>query len=588
MGKKTIYNPLLEEGFQEVYVAPDTFTANDTSLNLLSKEPLFQHLRKLDNNLDYTSTNQIVTKIENGVETNLIDTKFLDPTSAWVEDYPFVNTNNWIQTTSDLTLIYRRRVLFSQPFRSLTLEYNDAFDQNSGITGFFTLTDFTAGFALNAFYGADTRFIDVNLGNGIFRIVVVKNTDNSLSIVSTNLASTVFGSIKNVFINGLPCDPIKPTYNEEVDTDIKPINITTNQTRLSAGYYDLNGTINISLRDEVGVWIFDNSANNWATNPATFTRNALETYKVEGVDTIAPFIADVSGKSFKIIKTEVGGAFKVYAENTPTVPATFTPNGGWNPTTQATFFNTATNKVNGNSFFVYRVTGTATLDLGQGSQLFENGGEIKWFSASVYTYLSPQQAATVSNFQEIRTGNVPLVLVNPTIPALPVSGAQTIVRYDDAVQISTFDGVSWNNVRVFIQPTATQLSYWEGRLAANTLIAQNNAFPLTQTEIVGTNITYNSPNITLAPNGTYLLRAFGDATGTQGNGGYDFQWRNNAVGLIAGSNGFCNVDGVARITRWGTTTITTGATAVVVRLDSIEATTSTYSSFTYVQITQLR
>jgi hypothetical protein len=213
--------------------------------------------------------------------------------------------------------------------------------------------------------------------------------------------------------------------------------LSATNAALRPGTYDIDssgGAFDLTLSDEVGVWEFHNSNRSLGTNAVTMLSTGGRTFtNAAGVQTALDFQFNVSGKAVTVVHTEVGTAYRVSIDDAVTAPVTFTPNGAWNAATNTPNLNTATNRVSGSTFFVYYVSTTGTVDLGSGATLFEAGGRIEWFSATVYNYIGPQSAVpaateTVQGRVELATDAEALAGTDTARALTPANAAATYVR----------------------------------------------------------------------------------------------------------------------------------------------------------------
>jgi hypothetical protein len=164
------------------------------------------------------------------------------------------------------------------------------------------------------------------------------------------------------------------------------------RTLVPPGDYDLDssgGAFVVTLADTVGTWRFYNTNRSLATNSVSIG-TAAETYtNAAGVQAVGPFVLNADGKEVAFLHTATGTVYYTSIEETPASPKTFTPNGAWSASTNVPDMSVLTNRVSGDTYYVYYISATGTRDLGAGSSSFEAGGRLEWFSTSAYNYIGP-------------------------------------------------------------------------------------------------------------------------------------------------------------------------------------------------------
>lgn len=186
-------------------------------------------------------------------------------------------------------------------------------------------------------------------------------------------------------------------------------------TDLNPGNYELDSTIasfNITLKPTKGQWVFTNANRSTDVNVVTILSNATFSFTNEiGVITLDDLIYDSPGSD--VIINNIDGSNNFYVTVTSAgqrLSSPFLSGGNWDASTNTPDLNIPANRVNTNGdLFIYNISGTGNVDLGNGLVEYEQGGEIKFFSATDFRYDAPNLIGLVS---VVDTGN-DLEVINP-------------------------------------------------------------------------------------------------------------------------------------------------------------------------------
>lgn len=184
----------------------------------------------------------------------------------------------------------------------------------------------------------------------------------------------IIDNINNVkYINSTPSDPLIPG-NYIIDSSA--------------------GSFNIELENIAnGTFRFSNPNLSLSTNSVTILANGNSFTNSSGIQSTSNYVLNQEGINIEFWNPDGGTNFYTVVDKLAGASSPFISGGNWNAATNTPNLTLAANQVAGDgSLYIYNIINSGTQNLGNGSVLYEAGGEIKFFGLNVFRYDSPNVA----------------------------------------------------------------------------------------------------------------------------------------------------------------------------------------------------